>query len=29
MSRLKETGFFFENYEKGIDWFSETHFSHH
>ena len=29
MSRPKETGFFFENYEKGIDWFSETHFSHY
>ena len=29
MSRPKETGFFFENYEKGIDWFSETHFSYY
>jgi hypothetical protein len=29
MSQPKETGFFFENYEKGIDWFSETHFSHY
>jgi len=29
MSRPKETGFFFENYEKGIDWFANEHFSHY
>jgi hypothetical protein len=29
MSRPKETGFFFENYEKGVDWFSNEYFSHH
>lgn len=28
MSIPKETGFFFENYEKGIEWFSETYFNH-
>lgn len=29
MSRPKETGFFFANYEKGLDWFSEKYFSHY
>lgn len=29
MSRPKETGFFFENYERGIDWFSDEYFSHY
>lgn len=29
MSRPKETGFFFENYEKGLDWFSKQYFSHY
>ncbi len=29
MSRPKETGFFFENYERGLDWFSEQYFSHY
>jgi hypothetical protein len=29
MSRPKETGFFFENYERGLNWFSEQYFSHY
>lgn len=29
MSRPKETGFFFEDYEKGIDWFSNACFPHY
>ena len=29
MSRPKETGFFFEDYGRGIDWFSESYFSHY
>ena len=29
MSRPKETGFFFEDYGKGIDWFSNECFHHY
>lgn len=29
MSAEKETGFFLENYHRGIDWLSDTHYRHY